>query len=74
MPSGNPSKFFAYDFKGKFARFRFGEVSATIDNDRSILISSTTQRGERQREKNTVSTYSTVARRQPSGTATPNNQ
>jgi hypothetical protein len=29
--------FFAYDSKGKFARFEFGEISATIDNDQSIL-------------------------------------
>src|SRR6185312_15523301 len=36
-PTIEPSKFFAYDFKGKFARFEFGDVSASIDNDRSIF-------------------------------------
>jgi hypothetical protein len=37
LPTAEPSKFFAYDFKGKFARFEFSDVSATIDNDRSIF-------------------------------------
>ncbi|WP_146618636.1 hypothetical protein [Rhodoplanes elegans] len=36
-PNNEPSKFFAYDFQGKFARFEFSNVSASIDNDRSIL-------------------------------------
>jgi len=36
-PTVEPSKFFAYDFKGKFARFEFSDVSASIDNDRSIF-------------------------------------
>jgi hypothetical protein len=36
-PTIEPSKFFAYDFKGKFARFEFSDVSASIDNDRSIF-------------------------------------
>jgi hypothetical protein len=35
-PTVEPSKFFAYDFKGKFARFGFCAVSTTIENDRSI--------------------------------------
>jgi hypothetical protein len=32
-PNNKPSKFLAHDFKGKFARFGFSAVSATIDND-----------------------------------------
>jgi hypothetical protein len=36
-PTVEPSKFFAYDFKGKFPRFEFSDVSASIDNDRSIF-------------------------------------
>src|SRR5215472_12698850 len=35
-PNNEPSKFFAYDFKGKFARFGFCAVLRTIDNDWSI--------------------------------------
>jgi hypothetical protein len=36
-PTVEPSKFFAYDFKGKFARVQFCAVSTTIANDRSIF-------------------------------------
>src|SRR6185437_4460504 len=36
-PTIEPSKFFAFDFKEKFARFEFSDVSASIDNDRSIF-------------------------------------
>jgi hypothetical protein len=36
-PTIEPSKFLAYDFKGKFAWFEFSDVSASIDNDRSIF-------------------------------------
>jgi hypothetical protein len=36
-PTIEPSKFFAFDFKGKFAQFGFSAVSSSIDNDRSIF-------------------------------------
>jgi hypothetical protein len=32
-----PSNFFALDFKGKIARFKFCVASTTIANDRSIF-------------------------------------
>jgi hypothetical protein len=36
-PTGKPSNFFAYDFKGRIARFEFDEVWTTIDIDWSIF-------------------------------------
>jgi hypothetical protein len=36
-PTDEPSNFFAFDFKGKIARFRFCAASTTIANDRSIF-------------------------------------
>jgi hypothetical protein len=36
-PNNEPSKFFAHDFKGKFARFGFSDLSASIENDWSIF-------------------------------------
>lgn len=33
----DPSNFFDFDFKGKFARFKFSEASAIIANNRSIF-------------------------------------
>jgi hypothetical protein len=36
-PNCAPTKISGPDFQQEFARFRFNEVSATIDNDRSIL-------------------------------------
>jgi hypothetical protein len=37
-PTISPSKFFAFDFEGKFARFEFSAVSTTIANDWSIFL------------------------------------
>jgi hypothetical protein len=37
-PTISPSKFFAFDFKEKFARFEFSTVSTTIANDWSIFL------------------------------------
>ena len=47
-------KFFAYDFKGKFARFEFSYVSASIDNDRSIFSRAVQIERGRQAQKKTV--------------------
>jgi hypothetical protein len=37
-PTISPSIFFAFDFKGRFARFEFSAVSTTIANDWSIFL------------------------------------
>jgi len=36
-PNCEPTKIFGADFQQEIARFQFSEVSATIDNDRSIF-------------------------------------
>jgi hypothetical protein len=36
-PNCEPTKISRADFQQKIARFQFSEVSATIDNDRSIF-------------------------------------
>jgi hypothetical protein len=37
-PNCKPTKIFGADFQQEIARFRFNAVSATIDNDPSILL------------------------------------
>jgi hypothetical protein len=51
-PNNEPSKFSAYDFKGKLAQFELSDASASIDSDRSIFFaSSITPRILRQRKR-----------------------
>jgi hypothetical protein len=50
-------KFFAYDFKGKFARFGFCAVSRTIENDWSISSKPQANTISRRPQKKTVTAY-----------------
>jgi len=53
-PTCAPTKLFGADFQQKIARFRFNEVSATIDNDWSIFSLRRSRNTLRASARNTV--------------------
>jgi hypothetical protein len=64
-PTIEPSKFFSFDFKGKFARFKAGDIPATIDNDRSIFLLHRSRSAFHAYTRKTVSAYSTPRSHSP---------
>jgi hypothetical protein len=64
-PNNDPSKIFAHDVEGKFARFEFSEVSATIDNDRSTFPLTAANRSISAGFKSTVTRLSTAGLASP---------
>jgi hypothetical protein len=56
-PTIAPSKFFAFEFKGKFARFQFCASSITIAIDRSIFLLTTADGSKPANFKKTVTGF-----------------